>query len=687
MTFFAAMIATAALGASLEIPPGFDPSVNMMIRTRSTGSDHSVLDSAAFAERLVANGTPEDLTLAEKVLDAVLACQETRPGHAYHGNYLWYREAPAVQDLNAVGFTQRALVPMMIRHADRLSPGMRQRVLESIRYGCDAIRRMDVAITYTNIASLDCLSSCLGGELLDDPGIRERGYERLKRLADVTAANGTVYEFNSPNYMGVTMGALDLIADLVRDDATRIRARTMAARLALSAALHLQSSTGRLAGAYSRGFLDDVMCTNAPERDIIRQWVADGTAPAWLGAALNAATLPVQLTETAHAEWRIGTTLYQTPSFALGTATREISRQTHPFVVHCPVPESGKPVVIFTRYLVDDTWFGDPERPADRSQPTRLADAGQAYAAQWGTRAIVLYAPRILEYPASLAPASQFTCRSAKLAVVCTQRRLVESVWIGDDVVGEFPAPVAPGQTVTFVAGGMLLAVRPLTRSDMGVDAPMRLAAVEDELVFELYNYLGPEKTFWDADRQSRFFRGEPFCGFYAEAADRSDYPDPRAFVKAVVSGRLRDEAAPPVTGYRDDQQRPWTVEYSRAGESLGIEVDLLAWELNRRWTHEGELGWPMLESPLARQNAAGKVVVGDAVLTCGKNPAWLYGNPGARLWVAGYNGPAARLRLEVPGGSVRVKSMGTGLVVWDNGRVSIDAVDLAGTPQIRGGR
>ena len=30
---------------------------------------------------------------------------------------------------------------------------------------------------------------------------------------------------------------------------------------------------------------------------------------------------------------------------------------------------------------------------------------------------------------------------------------------------------------------------------------------------------------------------------------------------------------------------------------------------------------------------------------------------------------------------------MGTGLVVWDNGRVSIDAVDLAGTPQIRGGR
>ncbi|HPX42012.1 MAG TPA: hypothetical protein PLF51_16375, partial [Candidatus Hydrogenedentes bacterium] len=104
MTFFAAMIATAALGASLEIPPGFDPSVNMMIRTRSTGSDHSVLDSAAFAERLVANGTPEDLTLAEKVLDAVLACQETRPGHAYHGNYLWYREAPAVQDLNAVGF-------------------------------------------------------------------------------------------------------------------------------------------------------------------------------------------------------------------------------------------------------------------------------------------------------------------------------------------------------------------------------------------------------------------------------------------------------------------------------------------------------------------------------------------------------------------------------------------------------
>ena len=29
---------------------------------------------------------------------------------------------------------------------------------------------------------------------------------------------------------------------------------------------------------------------------------------------------------------------------------------------------------------------------------------------------------------------------------------------------------------------------------------------------------------------------------------------------------------------------------------------------------------------------------------------------------------------------------MGTGTVVWDNGKVTIDAIDLAGTPTITGG-
>ena len=76
-----------------------------------------------------------------------------------------------------------------------------------------------------------------------------------------------------------------------------------------------------------------------------------------------------------------------------------------------------------------------------------------------------------------------------------------------------------------------------------------------------------------------------------------------------------------------------------------------------------------MLESPIARQNATGRVEVGDAVLECGQGPAWLFASPATGRYVAGYHGQQpAPLTLTVPGGRVEVPEMGIGTVVWDRG-------------------
>ena len=152
-------------------------------------------------------------------------------------------------------------------------------------------------------------------------------------------------------------------------------------------------------------------------------------------------------------------------------------------------------------------------------------------------------------------------------------------------------------------------------------------------------------------------------------------------------SGTLRDTAQAPFV-YAGDGERLWSVEYARDNRSLGIEVDLMAWKLKRRWTEDGEMGWPMLESPLARETRDGYVAVGDAVLTCGKDAAWLYASPRAGLWVAAYHGlEPGPLTLTVPGGQVRIAEMGTGTVVWDRGVVRVEAVGLAGRPEVTGGR
>ena len=39
-----------------------------------------------------------------------------------------------------------------------------------------------------------------------------------------------------------------------------------------------------------------------------------------------------------------------------------------------------------------------------------------------------------------------------------------------------------------------------------------------------------------------------------------------------------------------------------------------------------------------------------------------------------------------VPDGKVEIESMGVGMIVWDNGKVTVEAVDLKGVPKVTGG-
>jgi len=226
-----------------------------------------------------------------------------------------------------------------------------------------------------------------------------------------------------------------------------------------------------------------------------------------------------------------------------------------------------------------------------------------------------------------------------------------------------------------------MTAVRPLTRSKASDDTPVRLVERGGDLVLESYSYRGEEV---DPAQLIERIDGRVQCGFYLEMAERKDYADGAAFGERVASGTVRDETAPP----GGEGKRLWTVEYRRGGKTLGIEVDLAEWALERRWNQDGDLGFPMLESSVARQNADGRVEVGSAILTCGKAPAWLFAPPGTGRYVAGLHATKpAPVTLTVPAGTVQVAAMGTGTIVWDNGEVTVEATDLEGTPRLTGGR
>jgi hypothetical protein len=579
-------------------------------------------------------------------------------------------EDSVVEDLNAVEFVLEKLIPMMLRHSDRLPEPLRQRVLSAIRLGLEEIRRLDVLVAYTNITVLDILNSCLGGELLQDRSLAERGYRKLATWIAFTNQSGHPFEFNSPTYTAVTLRALKQLADYTLHTKTRQQARAMTARLALSAALHIHPGTGRWAGPHGRAYHPSVICETPPEVELLRGWIADGTVPGWIADVLDHAPTPAQIVESVNQERATLITTYQTPEYALGVAGHTFSPQANVCIVQYRRPGADRPGVFYTRYVLDDKWFGDSYHATDRTKTRNLPDEASFYSVQAGNRAIGVYSPTTFGQG-----------KSAKAAFIWTVRDEIDEIWIDDQQVRSLPASVPPNEVVVVGSGEAYFALRPLHVTALSRETPMLLCERDGDLVLEIYNYKGPEKRFWEL-RNPAFFQGHPICAFYLEVATRREYPNGSDLVQAIKTGAMEQSLHPAFT-YPLAGERPYRASYSRDGVTVGIEVELMTWKLRQRWTQHGEIAYPMLESPVARQSRDGEITVGDARLSWeGGEAAWLWACPERGRWVAGYLGLApVEMRLDTPQGSVQIHNMGAGSLSWDNGEINIEAV---GAPEIQ---
>lgn len=658
-----------AASMAMSLPDDFDPKAHMIARHTEAGVLHDTRDSASLARRLVAEGGKPRIELAETILGQVLKAQERHEGDPHLGNFRWYLEDPMVEDLNSVEFVLGALIPMMLENGDRLSPETRQQLLDSIRLGLAEIARLDVLPAYTNITAKDIMNTILGGELLGDVDIAERGYRKLATWIAFTEQFGTTFEFNSPTYTRVTINALAELIRHVDNPQARVRARAMATRLGLSVALHIHPGTGRWAGPHSRAYQPTVVAETPPEIADLEQWVSDDVLPAWLlEAAVKHRPTDIQITETAFPPNNLGLTTWMGANFDLGTAVTGMDPQSDVMIAHYARPGAERVGVFYTRYLRNDKWFGDFYHETDRSSSRNLLDEGKFYGVQSGPRAIGVYTPT-----------GNPAMSSAKAALIWTGADLIDEIRIGGKPVSALPADVPPGALVVIASGTIFQAVKPLTVTDLGRDAPRRLVRRGNDLVLELYNYLGPKKHFWELDWPGGFYQGKPQAGFFTEVAERSRFEDAAAFEATIDSGTFTDETAPAFV-YGGQGTRDWKLGYTRGDVSLGMDVDLMAFKLKRRWDQEGDMGWPMLESPVARANRSGLVEVGGATLRVTKGqPAWLYANPGQDIFVAGYNGlEPSRIELALPGDRDQIvrEAMGMGVIVREHGKVIVDAVD-----------
>lgn len=647
----------------MSLPSNFDPGAALPAKTTEYGAFHEVRAGASLAAQLIANGAAEDIELAHIVLEAVLRCQERDPRDPHLGAFRWMAEDTWIEDLNAVTFVLRALIPMMIRHGDRLRPPLHGRVLDAIRLGLGEIARLDVLPAYTNITALDIANTCLGGELLHDPALLARGRAKLATWIEFTNRSGHPHEFNSPTYLPVSLRALGGLVELSQDAATRSRARALLARLGLSAVLHLHHASGRWAGPYGRAYQPTIMTDTPPERMLLDEWIAGGILPGWLATLWAALPADYTVTETASRQLEMALTTTLTPAYALGVAGKGLSPQSNVVMAHMARPGQEHPGVFYTRCIVDDKWLGDSYHRTDRTRTRNLLDEGEFWGVQAGSRALGVYTPARLG-----------ETQSVKVAWIWVRRATVDALWVDSTRVEALPYDVPPGATVVAAVGDAYVAVHPLAFTRLGSQTPLRLVERQGDLVLERYSYQGSAKTFWELNWPGAFFQGRPFSAFYVELAARGAYPDGAAFAQSLAQGQW-DEHLDPGYTYAGQGERRYRVSYGRGEDELGIEIDLMQWRLLRRWSEAGELGWPALAAPFARQRTRGPIRLDGATVESDHGPIWLAALPHVDLYVAGYLGlEPADVTLTTPHGISHITGMEAGVIAVQNGITAVEA-------------
>ncbi|PRY22470.1 hypothetical protein CLV78_10610 [Aliiruegeria haliotis] len=644
---------------------------------------HTMWIAADYACALVEAATPECLTRAECVLRALAGFQDADPASPSIGNFRWEHEDPGVEDLNAVVFFAIRIVPLLHRHRARLSADLLDVLLPTVRRALGAIESINVGPEYTNIISQSVAALIVGGQLLDDPDIIALGSCRFREWVSLVDESGLAHEFNSPVYTQMTVSALRAIEDLSADSGLRAVAAQVRLRQILSVALHINSATGRMSAPHCRAYFPFLVAETPPDIDVLKDWVARGWAPDWMLELCRADKGIVR--ETSDRARGVHLTSFHGAGYSVGTASRELDTQNNRYIAAqttaIAVQFMGKdkaPGTLFCKYVWNDEWLGDYATAPSRPSRQVFFDHGAFLGVQDGPRMIGAYRPRRLD--------AWNRTASAKTCLVVADARQVGAVWVKGQKLPHLPAEIDPTAAVTLDLGNVHVVLKPLSSKELQPELPNRLVERDGMLVFEIPDYLGPARTFWNQAKPGAFFQGHIRAGFYAEVFPSSAGIDPSTLATLVDSGLLTDESDPPI---RPDQGvRNWTLAYARGEYSLGMKIDLHNWRRLADWTGVGPIGLPMLESSLAKQSCGGRIDLGGATLIFNAQPAWLVALPDSGLWAASVHPGdlAGPIRLQTPGGSVELRQTRGATILWQDGKVWVDHTAPGARISVEGG-
>lgn len=226
------------------------------------GRVHDLRASAEYALALLEIGSKTDLVRAEQILNRVCALQDTDPASKWYGIWGYYLEEPPARmgeaDWNWADFLGGTLLLVDIRHGDRLEPGLRARIRESIHHASLSVQRRNVEAAYTNIAVKGTFVCAAAAEHLGIASLSAYARERMARIEAYIAESGSFAEYNSPVYARVTLTDLTRMRMYLQPGPLRDGAARIERRLWLHLARHWDGFRKQLAGPMSRCYETDL---------------------------------------------------------------------------------------------------------------------------------------------------------------------------------------------------------------------------------------------------------------------------------------------------------------------------------------------------------------------------------------------------------------------------------------------
>jgi hypothetical protein len=203
----------------------------------TTALQHETRPSSWYAAGLLARNAADDVERAVKILDNIIAGQYRDPSEQWYGDYQVYPEEPRPGtdvypaviydswDPNWRGFIGTTFIVILEEFGGLLPADLCERMVASLHlnargdtYRVGGVDGDNLYPSYSNPALMKAAVAGWIGRRVDDHNLTAEGEHWGRQIVELFDRNGSLSEFNSGTYTGVSLFALSLWAKYLPAD-------------------------------------------------------------------------------------------------------------------------------------------------------------------------------------------------------------------------------------------------------------------------------------------------------------------------------------------------------------------------------------------------------------------------------------------------------------------------------------